>query len=222
MVTVNLSLDQAIGHFPNYIGAGLFGAYLARYELFKKINMLPGHIIECGVAWGGGLTSWLQFCALYEHLNLTRLIYGFDTFNNDDQFPSVDKKDGPLTDVFDKNKEHLQMVLNEIVGNNFGKEKDKAFLVAGDACETIPKWCKDNPHALIALLYLDFDAYLPTSTALRWLTPRIPKGGIVAFDELNYDKWPGETIALMDEVGIKNVRLQKFPWCQTMAYYEVE
>lgn len=60
----------------------------------------------------------------------------------------------------------------------------KIELVAGDACKTIPEYVNSNPSLLISLLYLDFDIYSPTKTALEHLFPRIVKGGIIAFDEL--------------------------------------
>jgi hypothetical protein len=36
----------------------------------------------------------------------------------------------------------------------------------------------------VSLLYLDFDIYEPTAVALEHFLPRMPKGSIVAFDEL--------------------------------------
>ena len=50
----------------------------------------------------------------------------------------------------------------------------------------------------MSLLYLDFDLYEPTKCAF----PRMPKGAVVAFDELNHAAWPGETMALLDTLGI--------------------
>ena len=35
------------------------------------------------------------------------------------------------------------------------------------------------------MLYLDFDLYAPTKAALETFLPRMPKGAILAFDELN-------------------------------------
>ena len=38
----------------------------------------------------------------------------------------------------------------------------KVELIKGDACTTIPKYIKDNPHLIVSFLYLDFDIYSPT------------------------------------------------------------
>ena len=60
-----------------------------------------------------------------------------------------------------------------------------------------------NKHILISLLYLDMDLHEPTKVALQYFLPRMAKGSIIAFDELNYKKFPGETIAMLEEIGTK-------------------
>lgn len=49
---------------------------------------VPGVIIECGVFNGGGLFTWAQLANIFEPVNHTRKIIGFDTFQG---FPSVHK-----------------------------------------------------------------------------------------------------------------------------------
>lgn len=56
---------------------------------------------------------------------------------------------------------------------------------------------------LVSLLYLDLDIYEPTKVALKEFLPRMSKGSIIAFDELNYRSFPGETIAMLEELGTK-------------------
>src|SRR3990170_680202 len=64
---------------------------------------------------------------------------------------------------------------------------------------------------------IGFDIYEPTVVALKHLVNRIPKGGIIAFDELNHEVWPGETIAVMQEIGINNLRVERLPFGSTMS-----
>jgi hypothetical protein len=47
------------------------------------------------------------------------------------------------------------------------------------------------------------DVYEPTKTALKYFLPRMAKGSIIAFDELNFKSFPGETIAVLEEIGVK-------------------
>ena len=51
------------------------------------------------------------------------------------------------------------------------------------------------------------------------LLPRVPKGGIVAFDELNFAEFPGETQALVEKVGLQNIALKRLPFCSRISYF---
>ena len=65
-------------------------SFLARYEIFKRALRVKGSIVECGVFRGGGVMTWAKLSAVLEPNNLTRRIYGFDTFEG---FRSVSDKD---------------------------------------------------------------------------------------------------------------------------------
>ena len=58
--------------------------------MFKKILNTHGNIIECGVFMGSGLMTWANLSAIYEPLNHTRKVIGFDTFEG---FVGVNDKD---------------------------------------------------------------------------------------------------------------------------------
>jgi len=77
---------------------------------------------------------------------------------------------------------------------------------------------EENPHCLISLLYLDFDIYEPTKKAIELFLPRMPKGAILAFDEINHPLWPGETLALLETMNINNYQIKKFPYEINMSY----
>jgi hypothetical protein len=76
-------------------------------------------------------------------------------------------------------------------------------LIKGDATQTIPEFLKNNKHIIVSLLYLDLDIYEPTKIALKEFLPKMAKGSIIAFDELNFKSFPGETIAALEELGTK-------------------
>ena len=75
---------------------------------------------------------------------------------------------------------------------------------------------------LISLLYLDFDIYKPTVTALQTLLPRIPKGGIIAFDEAHNPDWPGETMAMLENLDIKRHRLECFEYEPNISFIQLD
>ena len=86
----------------------------------------------------------------------------------------------------------------------------KVELVKGDIAETLPKFLEENPYLVVSLLYLDFDIYKPTKIALEYLAPLVCKGGIIVFDECNYDKFPGETQALKKYFKLNETEIKRF------------
>jgi hypothetical protein len=54
------------------------------------------------------------------------------------------------------------------------------------------------------------------------IKPRLSKGSIVAFDELNDKDSPGETVALMEVFGLQNIRLQRYRYASRVSYFVVE
>ncbi len=91
-------------------------------------------------------------------------------------------------------------------------------LVKGDFTQAAAQYLEANPHTIISLLYLDFDLYEPTKKALELFLPRMPKGAIVAFDEINCESFPGETRALQEIVGIGTHEIQRFPFEPWVSY----
>jgi hypothetical protein len=82
--------------------------------------------------------------------------------------------------------------------------------VKGDIIKTAPEYLKNNPHLVVSLLYLDLDIYSPTKVALETFLPRMPKGAIIVFDELNTQSFPGETLAVDEVLGLRNLKIEKF------------
>jgi hypothetical protein len=219
------SLELKLTSFPKYIRRQDLTRLLARYEVFKKVLNVKGSIIECGVFRGFGLMSWANFSTILEPINLTRRIYGFDSFSG---FVDVDEKDRNRLrtvrpgDLSADSFAELQRLIEVYDSNRPLGHVSKVSLIPGDAQVTIPQFVKDNPHLLVSLLFLDFDLYEPTRVALEQFVPRMPKGAIIALDELDNPMWPGETLALLETVGLKRLRLQRLEWDPYIAFAEVE
>jgi hypothetical protein len=94
----------------------------------------------------------------------------------------------------------------------------KFSLVKGDVTTTISDYLETNPHTIIALAYFDFDLFSPTKLVLEKILPRITKGSVLVFDELNDPDSPGETLALIDSLGIMNMRLKKPRYASRVSY----
>jgi hypothetical protein len=213
-------------NFPKYVRRQEIARFLCRYEIFKRQIDIKGSVVECGVHHGGGLMSWAQFSVTLEPYNYHRKIIGFDTFEG---FPDVASKDGrgehahvgAFGEGYNIHSELLRSIA-EFDANRFINQKHKIELIKGDANRTIPRYLADNPHVLISLLYLDFDIYEPTVTALTQLLPRIPKGGIVAFDEVNNPDWPGETLALLESLELRHHRLECVGYEPNIAFIQLD
>lgn len=194
---------------------------LTRVKLFEKILDTKGSIIECGVYRGQGLMYFYHLSTILEPYAFNRKIYGFDTFtgfrSTNDKDPMKDKE-GLLGDV---NYEFLQEMITVHDMNRPVSHIPKAELIKGDAVKTIPEFVKTHPELIVAMLYLDFDLYAPTKTALEHFLPLIPKGGIVVFDELNVSKWAGETAAFKETFDLNKVELRKFPFDPYVSYFVV-
>jgi hypothetical protein len=214
-------------HFTKFVPRQALSLFLAKNAMFQHIVGIHGHVIECGVFLGSGLMTWAQLSAIYEPINHTRRIVGFDTFSG---FPSIHGNDltgahldyttegglstGARADV----EEGLRLYdMNRPLGHISRTE-----LVVGDATQTIPQYVEKNKHLLVAMLYLDFDIFEPSKVAIETFLPRMPKGSVIAFDELGQEYWPGETLALLETVGVRNVRLQRYPFTPALSYAVLE
>lgn len=224
-----LPLSQRLQTFPRQVRRQDIARFLTKWEIFKLSLPANGSVVECGVFGGGGLLSWYHFSAISEPYNHTRKVIGFDTFEG---FPGVHEKD-LQTGVSEHLKEGAFQTHNAIVeeikslvtihdNNRPLGHIPKIELVVGDACQTIPQYVRDNPHLLISLLYLDFDIYEPTKVAFEYLYPRVVKGGIIAFDELNCAEFPGETQALLESLDLRMVKLCRFPYDPYISYFVKE
>jgi hypothetical protein len=221
-----LSLPYKLQAFPVWVRRQDFAYCMAKYEIFKQIVNVNGSIVECGVFVGSGTMTWLHCSSILEPYNHTRKIIGFDTFAG---FPGIDEKDKQTG-----TSEHLKVGGLQTTASMYEELKQvvaihdanrplshipKVELVQGDACEKIKEYVEANPHLLISLLYLDFDIYKPTKEALQLLYKRVVKGGIIAFDELNCKQYPGETVAMLEELDLEKVELKRFPFVTHLSYF---
>tara|TARA_B110000438_G_C15530326_1_gene528135 strand:- start:413 stop:751 length:339 start_codon:yes stop_codon:yes gene_type:complete len=92
----------------------------------------------------------------------------------------------------------------------------------GDSSIEIQNYLNEFPETIVALAYFDFDIYEPTKICLEKIKNRLVKGSILAFDELNDSDSPGETLALMEVLGLNNVKLRRLPTTSRVSYLIIE
>lgn len=224
------SVNEKLENFTKYVSREVITKFLARNEVFLKQINVHGSIVELGVARGASLMTWAHLSAIYEPSNYTREIIGFDTFSG---FPSIDSQDIGSEGI----SEHLRVGGFCVEPNMEEDIKEsirihdltrylghipKVRLVQGDIETTLPNFIESNPHLIVSLLHLDADLYRPTRLGLELLVPRIPKGGLIVFDEINSRLFPGETIALIDAIGVNPLRIHRVPYCPSLSYAVIE
>ncbi|KFN43131.1 hypothetical protein N789_11250 [Arenimonas oryziterrae DSM 21050 = YC6267] len=221
------SSTEKLENFAKYVPRQNLARFLARYEIFKLIKDIQGSIVECGVLFGGGLLSFAKLSTILEPYNFQRRIIGFDTFTG---FPSIDKAD--LKGRPERKSAHLKEhgfaaegayedILKAIEIYDISRYLNhfpKVQVVKGDFAVTAKQFLKDYPHLVISCLYLDFDIYQPTKIALEQFLPRMPKGSVLVFDELNEEAFPGETIAVMEMLDLKSIRVRRFDFEPRISY----
>ena len=214
--------------FPKFVPRQRLARFISKYEIFKRVLNVQGSVIECGMYLGAGLMTFAQLSAILEPVNYQRKIVGFDTFSGfvdysaeDKKSRSVHMKKGGLS-VDASVPEDVRKGIELYDSNRFLSHIPKVFLVEGDIVETMPRYLEDNPHTVVSLLYLDVDLFEPTKVALEHLVPRMPKGAVIAFDELNMDLWPGETTAVLKSVGIDKLRIERFSFDSVVSFAVIE
>jgi Macrocin-O-methyltransferase (TylF) len=181
--------------------------------LYRQIVEVPGVICEFGVQYGTTLVTLMNLRGIYEPYNSSRTIFGFDTFAG---FPRVHKKDGPLANAGDfavppGYDEILGKILSIHECNAPLAHIKKWGLLKGDVSSSLPAWLDQNQHAIISMAIFDMDVYEPTLEAINLLKPRFTRGTLLVFDELNAPHFPGETLALMEAIGLNKLMLKRHP-----------
>lgn len=216
-------IKDKLDNFPRFSTRQAIAKFLARYEIFKKIINIHGSIVECGVLQGNGLFTFAKLSSILEPVNHTRRIIGFDTFEG---FPHIHEMDkaGSFSDLTigglkGSSLEELKQSITHYDLNRPLSHIPKVELVKGDICQSAGEYVKNHPHLIVSLLYLDLDLYEPTKAALEAFLPLIPKGGVIVFDELNAEIFPGETRAVDEILGLKNIKIERFHFDSYISYY---
>lgn len=214
---------EMINNLPLYLRRHQMLDLLSMDALYRQVLDVPGVIMEFGVRYGRHLGTFTALRGVYEPYNPLRRIVGFDTFTGFPDVAEVDKV-GPTAyegrfAVGENYPEYLREVLDaHETSEFFGHVTQRGVVVPGDVRETVPRYLERNPQTVIALAYFDLDLYEPTKAVLEAIRPHLTKGSIVAFDELDNPKWPGENVALRETLGLDHGALRLIPGRPAPAY----
>ncbi len=180
------------------------------YEMQKSSS---GSILEFGVHFGSSFAQLINLRSIHEPFNYSRHIYGFDTFEG---FADVTGKDSAATDgdfkMADGYETHLEQMclLHEKLAPK--SHLKKFTLLKGNASQRLSDLLSERLELVVSLVIFDMDIYKPTKDVLELLKPRLHKGSILVFDELNCPHFPGETAAVMEELDFKDCEFIQSPY----------
>jgi 3-O-methyltransferase len=216
---------------PKYLIDNLT-VYLRRHQLtdllsmdalYRMIPEIPGVIMEFGVLHGRHLVALTALRSIYEPYNSLRRIIGFDTFTGFPDINDVDRASPSAVAgrfaVPEDELGHLREVIAAHEASEPFGHTQRTFVIQGDVRETVPRYLAENQETVIALAYFDLDLYAPTKDLLQAIRPHLTRGSILAFDELAHPKWPGETTALREVLGIDYGRLRQIPGREPPVIY---
>ena len=217
---------EILSNLGLFISKTEFSRMLYIHEIYRKIIGVHGIIVEFGTRWGQNLVLFETFRGIYEPFNRNRKIVGFDTFEG---FPAVSDEDGDADivaegayGVTDHYESYLEQLLEVHGWEGALPEGGRIELVKGDAAEEVAGYLDRHPETIIAMAYFDMDLYEPTRACLEAIKGCLTRGSILAFDELNYGLFPGETMALKEAIGLRRYRLRHTRFSSNRAYLVVD
>ncbi|WP_420010930.1 class I SAM-dependent methyltransferase [Tateyamaria sp.] len=226
MVNTPIPADERPENAALYTDHMQIGKILFLDILYRQIVTVPGVIMEFGCRWGQNLATFANLRALYEPTNGLRKIYGFDTFSGFVDEAPEDLNTGYAVPgavaTTEGYEDHLQQLMRANELTKPLSHKVKYDIIKGDARETVPAFLAKRPQTIISLAYLDMDLYDPTKVVLEEIAPFLTKGSIVVLDELNDEAFPGETLAVRDVLGLRNIALRRVPYLTHPSYFVVE
>lgn len=218
--------DELLSNLGLFLNSKNLARILFMHHLYTQIIDIPGIVIEFGTRWGQNLSLFSAMRGIYDTFHRHRKIIGFDTFEG---FPSIHEKDGTST-LMKQGKlavpanyaDYLRNIIDCQEKDNPLSHIKKYEVIQGDAVIQFEKYLKNHPETIIALAYFDFDIYEPTKRCLELVRPRLVKGSVLGFDELNDPDSPGETVALAEVFSLNNIKLRRFRYTSRVSYFVVE
>jgi hypothetical protein len=192
--------------------------------LYRQIIEVQGSIFEFGCRWGQNLSLFSALRGIYEPFNRLRKVVGFDTFAG---FPKVSVKDGMnsspgMYSVTSEYETYLHKILDLQEQESPLSHVKKYEIVKGDATVSSNEYFTKHPETIVALAYFDLDLYEPTRDCLLQIKSRLTRGSVIGFDELNEEKFPGETLAVKEVLGLDRYAIRRFPFNARTSYIVVE
>ncbi len=170
--------------------------YIDNLLLVAELGSEEGCIVECGV-WRGGMSAGMG--TIFSN----KKVYLFDSFEG---LPGAKEIDGEAAIAWQNDTQSEGFYDNCKAEIDFARKAMEMScadyqLIKGWFNETLPITTIEEP---VAVLRLDGDWYDSTMDCLKYLYPKVTKGGLIILDD--YYTWDGCSRALHDYLSeIKSV-----------------
>lgn len=216
--------NEILGHLPLFQGRMDIQNILLLNDLYQKILDVHGIIIEFGTRFGKNLPIFMSLRGTYEPLVRSRKIVAFDTFEG---FIHVDQEDGDKAQLQDlATAKGYEAYLDQILAAHEQLSPiahlKKYELVKGDASVELRKYLERCQETIIAMIYFDMDLFKPTKECLEIVKDYVTKGTIIAFDQLCYENFPGETQAVREVFGLSRYAIKRTPYSSSVSYFQID
>jgi hypothetical protein len=199
MEAAPMGADELMFNLGLFVRSSLLVKFVLLADIYRRIQSLPGAVVEFGCWRGQNLVLLENLRAIFEPFNKQRRIIGFDTFEGYaadaamgegalDAYHGYAAGGGYPGFLEELLRAHERM-------NAFGHIQAGHELVKGDVRETAPAYFAERPETLVAFAFFDMGPFEPTLAALKAIEPCLMPGSLLLFDELTWAGAPGEARA---------------------------
>lgn len=219
------SYTEKMHAFPRFVPRQALAYFLARHEVFQRILRLHGSILDFGVFRGLSFFTWQQLSAILEPYNHMRKIIGFDSFEGFSAIAEADrgaekgftlKAKGGM--AFRDGEAELARGIAMCDMNRPIGHVGKASIVKGELPQSFALYLDEHPETIVAMANFGLGLYYPTRDTLALLKPRLQRGSVLVFEDLNQSMWPGESKALYEVFEPKEISLERSPICPHVSW----
>jgi len=161
------SKEFLLKNYGLFIGDKAFYKMLKCFEIIKETSNVKGDIIEFGV-WNGN--NLIMIKKILDYFNLKKKVIGYDNFKG---MPKPDKKN-----YFIGDKKLVYYICKFFNLKN--------IKIIEDDIMSLKNHVKKMPK--LSIIYIDCDLYNTTKKILKLLSSKLNKGGLIVFDEANFDR----------------------------------
>ena len=98
----------------------------------------------------------------------------------------------------------------------------KGVVIEGELPGECNTYLDAHQETIVAMANFGLGLYEPTVELLRLIRPRLIRGSVLVFEDLNQATWPGETRALFEVFEPNQLTINRVPHCPHISWAQVQ